>query len=145
MQLTEEQFSKIEPHFPKSRGTVKISNLVVINALLHIMHQGHSWCALPKSYGPWHTIYMRFNRWSKNGVLERVYKALQEEGFVPQTTRFAGLDSKSVSVHKRCTSTKKTRQTVHRHQSWRTHDKDTPGYRGRACAAVLDALGRQSP
>ena len=130
MQLTEEQFSKIEHHFPKSRGKVIIGNLVVINALLHIVYQGHSWRALPKSYGPWHTIYMRFNRWSKNGVLERVYKALQEEGFVPQTTEFAGLDSTSVSVHKHGTGTKKTRQTVHRHQSWRTHDKDSRGYRG---------------
>jgi hypothetical protein len=33
----------------------------------------------PPSFGPWHTIYVRINRRAKNGVLERIFRALQEE------------------------------------------------------------------
>ena len=35
----------------------------------------------------WHTIYVRMNRWSKNGVLDRVFTALQKEGVMPRLCR----------------------------------------------------------
>src|SRR5580693_7601603 len=35
--------------------------------------QGCTWRGLPKQFGRWHTIYMRMNRWAKNGVLNRVF------------------------------------------------------------------------
>ena len=67
MQLTEEQFEIIEPCFPKQRGNVNISNLIVMNELLHVMYEGCTWRRLPEKFRPWHTIYMRWNRWCKKG------------------------------------------------------------------------------
>ena len=99
MQLTEERFKTIEHLFPRQRGNVKIDNLTVVNAYLYMMKEGCSWRALPPSYGSWHTIYMRWNRWSKNGVWARVYKGLQDAGIAPVKTSVGGLDSTTVKVH----------------------------------------------
>ena len=72
MKLTQEQYEKIESYLPKQRENVSITNLQFLNALLYVLENGCKWRALPKEYGNWHTIYVRMNRWSKNGVLDRV-------------------------------------------------------------------------
>ncbi len=40
------------------------------------------WRGLPKRFGNWHTIYTRMNRWSKAGVLDRVFEQLQQSQVV---------------------------------------------------------------
>ena len=40
------------------------------------------WVLLPPRFGNWHTVYTRMNRWSKNGVLDRVFEHLQREQIV---------------------------------------------------------------
>ncbi len=63
------------------------------------MSQKTEWRALPKEYGSWHTVYMRLNRWSKNGVLQRVFEGLQAEGIIKVRVKFICLDSTTVKVH----------------------------------------------
>ena len=82
MQITQEQYEKIAKYLPKQRGNVSMSNLQLINAILYVTENGCKWRALPEAYGNWHTIYVRMNRWSKNGVLSRVFAALQTEGII---------------------------------------------------------------
>ena len=82
MQITQEQYEKIAKYLPRQRGNVSMSNLQLINAILYVAENGCKWRALPEAYGNWHTIYVRMNRWSKNGVLSRVFAALQTEGIV---------------------------------------------------------------
>jgi transposase len=53
---------------------------------------------LPKRFGRWHTIYMRMNRWAKNGVLDRVFEQ-QLEQIVRIRIEAFSLDSTSVKVH----------------------------------------------
>ena len=79
MELTENQFRLIEDCLPRQRGNVKITNLELINAILHAVERGCKWRRLPKRFGNWHTIYTRMNRWSKSGVLDRVFMRLQQE------------------------------------------------------------------
>ena len=90
---------KISKYLPVQRGNVKISNLQLINAILYVAENGCKWRALPKEYGSWHTVYMRLNRWSKNGVLERVFEGLQTEGIIEVRVKFICLDSTTVKVH----------------------------------------------
>ena len=99
MKITLQQYQKIEKHFPHQRGNVKVDNLQAINAILYVAENGCKWRALPESYGNWHTIYMRMNRWSKNGVLERIFAALQAEGIIQINVEIVCLDSTSVKVH----------------------------------------------
>ena len=99
MKITEEQYEKIEKYLPKQRGNVVINNLQFLNALLYVAENGCKWRALPKEYGKWHTIYMRMNRWSKNGVLDRIFSALQAEGVININVELLCLDSTTVKVH----------------------------------------------
>ena len=100
MQLTDEQFNAIEHLLPTPRGNVKIHHRAVIDACLYMLKEGCTWRSLPARYGHWHTIYTRWNRWSKKGVWEKVYKGLQARGIAPSTAQVGGLDSTSVKVHK---------------------------------------------
>ena len=68
MKLTKKQYRKIEHLMPIPRKPPEISNYQFLCALLYMIENGCKWRALPKKYGKWHTIYMRFNRWSKNGT-----------------------------------------------------------------------------
>jgi len=65
MEITPEQYARIEPHLPIQRGNVSHQNLNVINAILFVAENGCKWRALPKRFGNWHTIYTRMNRWAK--------------------------------------------------------------------------------
>ena len=97
MEITQEQYQLIADAFPKPRGTVKISNRQTLNAILHILEQGCKWRALPKEFGNWHTVYMRFSRWAHNGVLTEVFQRLQQEQLIDPDV--LGLDSTTVKVH----------------------------------------------
>ena len=70
MRLTKEQFAKIEHLMPIPRRKPEVSNYDFLCALLYIIENGCKWRALPNEYGNWHTIYVRFNRWCKNGVID---------------------------------------------------------------------------
>jgi transposase len=99
MEITPEQFEKIKDSLPIQRGNVSLPNLQVVNAILFIAEQGCKWRGLPERFGKWHSVYMRLNRWSKNGVLERVFEKLQQEQIVRIKIEAFSLDSTSVKVH----------------------------------------------
>src|ERR1019366_7127027 len=82
MEITEAQYQHIASTLPRQRGNVKVNNLQLLNALLYVAEHGCKWRGLPKRFGPWHTIYTRMNRWSKNGVLDQVFEQLQREQVV---------------------------------------------------------------
>src|SRR6202049_2021560 len=99
MEITEAQYLRIEPSLPRQRGNVSLSNLQVLNALLYVAEQGCKWRGLPKRFGNWHTVYTRMNRWSKSGVLDRVFQELQHAQIVRIKIETVGLDSTIVKVH----------------------------------------------
>jgi transposase len=99
VEITEEQYEKIADSLPRQRGNVRMSNLQVVNAMLHVAEQGCKWRGLPKAMGNWHTIYTRMNRWSKAGVLDRVFARLQQEQILRIRFEVVSLDSTTVKVH----------------------------------------------
>ena len=99
MEITEAQFRRIDSELPRQRGNVKVTNLQFLNALLYVAEQGCKWRGLPKRFGPWHTIYTRMNRWSKNGVLDHVFERLQREQIVRIKIEAVKMDSTIVKVH----------------------------------------------
>lgn len=109
MKLTQDDYEKIADCFPKHRGTIKLSNLFVLNAILYALENGCKWRALPKEFGNWHTIYMRMYRWYKNGILAKAFKKLQEEGILRFKIEVISLDSTYIKVHPDgCGALKKT-------------------------------------
>ena len=99
MELTEAQYERIAPLFPVQRGNVRLSNLQVLNGILYVAEHGCKWRGLPERFGNWHTVYMRMSRWSKNGVLDRVFTQLQRERIVRLKVEAVSLDSTIVKVH----------------------------------------------
>ncbi|MDN8613701.1 IS5 family transposase [Variovorax ginsengisoli] len=99
MEITPAQFAQIEHCLPLQRGNVSLSNLDVLNAILYVAEHGCKWRGLPKRFGNWHTIYTRMNRWSKSGVLDRVFAELQQVQVVRIKIEAVSLDSTIVKVH----------------------------------------------
>jgi transposase len=99
MVLTHKQLDKIQHLMPVQRRKAEISNYDFLCAILYIIENGCKWRALPKEYGNWHTIYVKLNRWSKNGTLERIFEAMQNEGIISIETTVVCLDSTTVKVH----------------------------------------------
>ena len=70
--LTDEQFEQINRLLPPEdnrRGRPpKVKNREALEGILPVLRTGTPWRDLPQAYGPWHTIYMRWQRWLERGV-----------------------------------------------------------------------------
>src|SRR4030095_17218507 len=62
-----------------------------------------SWCHLPERYGPYTTIYNRFNRWATKGVWLAMFEALAKRS--PQSLQL--IDSSIVRAHQHAAGGKK--------------------------------------
>ena len=76
----------------------KIPHYVCFCAMLKMLTVSIPWRDCPKEYGPWHTIYMRFKRWSENGLLWRIFETLMKKRNVQMHVVF--IDSTTVKVHR---------------------------------------------
>lgn len=99
MELTRQHLERIRESLPVERGNVSVDVLNFLNAVLYVAENGCKWRRLPDSFGNWHTIYTRMNRWSKAGVWDRVFARLQQEGLLQVDLRVVSLDSTIVKVH----------------------------------------------
>lgn len=79
-ELTDAQWALIEPLLPKNEpkpGRPWNDHRPLVNGIFWILRTGAPWRDLPERYGPWQTVYDRFNRWSKDGTVDRILEALQ--------------------------------------------------------------------
>lgn len=129
MEITQAQYEQIESCLPRQRGNVSVSNLQVLNAILYVTEHGCKWRGLPSRFGNWHTIYTRMNRWSKLGVLDRVFEKLQRAQIVRIKIEAVSLDSTIVKVHPDGTGALKKRTPGHRKIPRRMDHQDSYGCR----------------
>ena len=79
-ELTDEEWDRIEAMLPGREGDPGgrgEDNRLFVNAVIWLARAGAPWRDLPVRYGKWNSVFQRFNRWSKAGVWERVFRALQ--------------------------------------------------------------------
>ena len=145
MALTEAQYEHIAPLLPVRRGNVRVSNLQVLNAIVYVAEHGCKWRGLPSRFGRWHTIYPRMNRWSKNGVLDRVFEHLQKEQLVRIKLEAGAMDSTIVKVHPDGTGARRKRSIVHRQVPRGMDHQDSFGCRGYSNGGDVLAVARTSP
>jgi len=98
--LDEVSWQKIEPLLPKGRrGAHRVDDRRVISGILHMLRTGARWRDCPADYGPYTTIYNRFNRWSRQGVWRDIFYALTgSTGVIGGIT--ASIDSLHVKAHR---------------------------------------------
>lgn len=80
--LSDEAWKKAEAILPGKkgdRGRTALDNRWFLEAVLWISRTGSPWRDLPAEFGRWHTVYMRFSRWRRNGVWQRVVLAMTGE------------------------------------------------------------------
>ena len=145
MELTETQYARIEPCLPRQRGNVSMPNLQVLNAILYVAEQGCKWRGLPKRFGNWHTIYTRMNRWSKNGVLDRVFEHLQCAQLIRIKLEAVSLDSTVVKVHPDGTGARKKTAPKLSESPAAGGPPDSSGCRGCSNGTDVRALARPGP
>jgi transposase len=93
MKISSAQFERISGLFPVQRGNVKTDNHAFIEAILYMTENGCKWRALPREFGKWQTIYKKFSRWAKNGVMQKIFAALQAEAIIAINVEILALDS----------------------------------------------------
>jgi len=78
-QLDDRQWAKLEPLLVSGArgGRPPNDNRNFIEAVLWWRRTGVPWRDLPETFGPWKTVFNRFDRWSKAGKWSRLFRALQ--------------------------------------------------------------------
>jgi transposase len=51
----------------------------MVEAMIWVLRTGAPRRDLPRSYGPWQSVYTRFSRWSASGVFSGLFEALARE------------------------------------------------------------------
>jgi transposase len=67
------------PRRADGRGRPWRSSRKVLNGILWILRTGAHWADLPERYPPYQTCHRRFQRWVREGTLERVLEALARD------------------------------------------------------------------
>src|SRR5918992_2604117 len=79
-ELTDAEWARLAPLVPpRKAGKPRKDDRPVINALLWKLATGAPWRDLPERYGPWPSVYTRFRRWTRAGVWERIFAAVQRQ------------------------------------------------------------------
>jgi transposase len=79
--LTDAQWERIQSFFPDryhhgKAGHPWKDHRPPVNGILWHLHTGAPWPDTPRRYGPWQTVYDRFNRWRKDGTWAKMLDAL---------------------------------------------------------------------
>ena len=97
--LKNEQWNRIKHMLPGKAGDPgrrADDNRNFVEAVLWIARTGSPWRDLPEQFGPWNSVYVRFARWSRNGVWQRVFMELSKDSEFAQRVY---LDSTIVRAH----------------------------------------------
>jgi transposase len=90
---------------PENHGEGRPSkpNRVMLNGALWSNKTGAPWRDLPERFGPWQTVYARFNKWSKDGAFQKLFDALTQDA----DTQDVSIDSTSCKAHQHAAGAKK--------------------------------------
>lgn len=77
--ISKKQFNRIRKFIPVRKHAKRLDDLLVISAILLVIRYGLPWRQLPEFYGKWKTIYSRFRRWSKLGIINKIFQTLTKK------------------------------------------------------------------
>jgi len=97
--LSDGEWARIEPLLPRGRrGAHRVDDRRVISGIVHMLRSGARWRDCPAAYGPYTTIYNRFNRWSRQGLWSEIFFSLT--GSTGSCIGTAAVDSTHIKAHR---------------------------------------------
>ena len=80
-QLTDSQWEKVHRILESERGAGRPGkdDRRFVEAVLWWRRTGVPWRDLPTEFGPWSTVFNRFDRWAKRGRWVRLFEGLRTE------------------------------------------------------------------
>ena len=102
--LSEFEWKIIEPLLPRAGlGKARVDDRRVVNGIFYVLRTGTPWRDLPERYGPYTTVYNRFNLSAKKGVWLAMFEALAARS--PQSMHL--IDSSIIRAHQHAAGGKK--------------------------------------
>ena len=96
--LRDDQWDRIKDMLPGRDGSVGVTardNRLFVEAVLYRYRAGVPWRDLPERFGDPIKVHMRFSRWAKSGVWQRVFEHLAADA----DNEYAMIDSTIVRAH----------------------------------------------
>jgi transposase len=96
--LDDAQWKRLKPLLPQGRrGAHRVDDRRVISGIMHMLRSGARWRDCPTDYGPYTTVYNRFNRWSRQGIWSDIFYALTGSTGMVGTM---SIDSTHIKAHR---------------------------------------------
>src|ERR1051325_5771045 len=90
-----ERIKELLPGKACDAGRSAADNRMFVNAVMHVAYTGIAWRYLPQRFGKWNSVYVRFRRWAKTAVWQRIFRKLNG-----RELKTLLIDSTAVRVHK---------------------------------------------
>ncbi|XVS62414.1 transposase [Actinosynnema sp. CA-299493] len=127
--LTDAEWGLIEPHvLVAATGPSSRQAREEFNGILWRFRNGSDWRDIPQRYGPWSTVYSRFNAWAKAGVFQTLMDALIAEAASRGQVGLdlVGVDSVIVRAHHESAGLAIAGETLDALEQALTEEKGTP-------------------
>lgn len=98
--LSDAAWAKVAPVLPgktSDPGATGKDNRLFLEAVLWRVRTGVPWRDLPVDFGKWNSIFVRFKRWAKSGVFERLFERLSGQ----PDFEYALIDGTIVTAHQK--------------------------------------------
>ena len=94
-ELTDKQWSMMEPHIPKpaKTGRPRSNDRKIINGIIYVLISGCRWSEMPKMYGDDSTANLRLKKWQEIGVWKKILRCA-----IKSAHKFGKLNLQKISV-----------------------------------------------
>lgn len=103
--LTDQEWKELKRRLPKERifgRPRKVRIRRIWNGIFYLLRTGCGWRYLPKDFPKWELVYYYFNKWKKDGTIEKVHDILRrdvrKEAGKEEEPSLGILDSQSVKT-----------------------------------------------
>jgi len=104
-EISDADWERIQSLLPARPGPYALDRRF-LNAVLYVAKTGLPWRDLPDRFGPWNSVWRRFDRWSRRGVWAALFDALQDPDL-----EWLILDATVIRAHP-CAAGAKKKRTV---------------------------------
>lgn len=96
--LNDRQWARVEPHLPTNQtDPARDDDWRIISGIIHMLQRGARWRDCPPDYGPYTTIYNRFQPLGKARHWQAIFEALARCG---KDGVILSIDSTSIKAHR---------------------------------------------